>query len=161
MQDGAAPIEGWNKGEVMKREHVMLWVSLAFVIGFVAGSTVAILKGRKHMEHPPLPLTASSPRATAPPSIEDTEKIEELKEQLRHNPGDHRSWLRLGKLYADNGQIPLAVDAFRHYLALKPGDARAWTNLGNLLKRSGDMEEAAKAFKKADEIDPQLGRKGS
>jgi cytochrome c-type biogenesis protein CcmH/NrfG len=145
----------------MKRERVMLWVSLAFVMGFVAGSTVAILKGRGEREPPPITLATHSLRATAPPSIEDTEKIEELKEELRQNSEDYRSWLRLGNLYAYNGKIPLAVDAFRHYLALKPGDAKVWSNLGTLLKRSGDLEGAAEAYKKASEIDPRQGRKGS
>jgi len=101
-----------------------------------------------------------SPLVLAPPSIEDTEKIEGLKEELRQNPADYRSWLRLANLYANNGQIPLAVDAFRHYLALRPGDAEVWRNLGNFLERSGDREGAAEAFKKALKIPPE-SRKGS
>jgi cytochrome c-type biogenesis protein CcmH/NrfG len=134
---------------------MILWVTLAFVTGMVAGSAVAILKGKKDLEHPPVASTVPSPLALAPPSIEDTEKIEGLKEELRQNPDDHRSWLRLGNLYANNGQIPLAIDAFRHYLALKPGDVKVWRKLGNLLTRSGDVEGAAEAFKKAAEDDPR------
>ena len=145
----------------MKRARVILWIGLAFVIGFIAGSIVAILTGKKDKERPSISMAAPSPLATAPPSIEDTEKIEEMKEELRQNPEDQRLWLRLGKKYEDNGQFSLAVDAFRHYLALQPGDAKVWTNLGHLLKRSGDVEGAAEAFKKAAENDPRQGRRGS
>jgi Tfp pilus assembly protein PilF len=146
---------------VMDRARTILWISLAFVIGIVAGSAVAILKGKKDLEHPLIASSTLSPLALAPPSIEDTEKIEGLKEELRQNPADYRSWLRLANLYAMNGQIPLAVDAFRHYLALRPGDAEVWRNLGNFLERSGDREGAAEAFKKAAENPPGRGRKGS
>jgi cytochrome c-type biogenesis protein CcmH/NrfG len=150
-----------KRNAVMDRTRMVLWLSLAFVIGIVAGSAVAILKGKKDLEHPPVASTVPSPLALAPPSIEDTEKIEGLKEELRQDPEDHRSWLRLGNLYANNGQIPLAVDALRHYLALKPGDAKVWRSLGNLLERSGDVEGASGAFKKASENDPRGGGKNS
>ena len=144
----------------MKRERVILWIGLAFVIGFIAGSIFAIVTGKKDKERPSISMAAPSPLATAPPSIEDTEKIEEMKEELRQNPEDQRLWLRLGKKYEDNGQFSLAVDAFRHYLALKPGDAKVWTNLGHLLKRVGDVEGTAEAFRKAAENDPRQGRQG-
>ena len=140
---------------------MILWTSLAFIMGFAAGSTVAVLKGKKDLDPLPIPLTAPSRLATAPPSIEDTEKIEELKEALRQNAGDYEAWLRLGNLHVMNGQIPLAVDAFRHYLVLKPGDQKVWRDLGNLLERSGDLEGAAEAFKKATPLDPGRGKKGS
>ena len=144
---------------VTDRARIILWVSLAFVIGFVGGSAVAILKEKRNLDQPSVLLITPSPMATAPPSIEDTEKIEELKEELRQDPDNPKSWLRLGNLYANNGQIPLAVDAFRHYLTLKPSDVKVWRRLGNFLERSGDVEGAAKAFKKAAENDPKaVGR---
>jgi predicted Zn-dependent protease len=144
----------------MKRERVILWVIFAFAVGFVAGSTLTILKGKKDEKRSPIALTAPSPIAIAPASIEDTEKIEALKEDLRQNPNDHRLWLRLGNKYGENGQISLAVDALRHYLALEPRDAKVWTSLGSLLERSGDVEGAAEAFKKATEDGLQKGRDG-
>lgn len=115
---------------------------------------MALLKGKKGEAPPAILSPPPSPMTLAPPSIEDTEKIEGLKEELRQKPDDHGSWLRLGNLYSKNGQVPLAVNAFRHYLALKPDDSEVWRKLGNLLKRSGDVEGAAGAFGKATEHDP-------
>jgi cytochrome c-type biogenesis protein CcmH/NrfG len=144
----------------MERRQRVLWISLAFIMGFASGSTIAVLKGRKSLDRSPISLSPPSRLATAPPSIEDTEKIEELKEGVRQNPGDHESWLRLGHLHAMNGQIPLAADAFHHYLALKPGDQKVWKDLGNLLERSGDLEGAAQAFRKAAQLDSGRGKRG-
>jgi tetratricopeptide (TPR) repeat protein len=146
---------------MMKRRQRILWISLAFIMGFAAGSTVAVLKGRENLDRPRITPTNPSQLAAPPLSIEDTEKMEDLKQELRQNPGDQESWLRLGNLYAINGQIQLALDAFRHYLALKPGDQKGWRELGNLLERSGDLEGAAEAFKKATPLDPGRGEQGA
>ncbi len=142
----------------MNRERIILWVGLAFVLGFIAGASVATLTGKKEQERPSVSMVPPSPLATAPPSIEDTEKIEEMKEELRKNPNDQQGWLRLGNKYEETRQVALAVDAFRHYLALKPGDTKVWTRLGHLLENSGDTDGAAKAFTKAAQDQPGQGR---
>jgi hypothetical protein len=66
--------------------------------------------------------------------------------QLRPTP--ERVWFlsRLGSIYLDAGQLPLAEEVFRLATAWDPENAAAWNNLGAAFLRRDDYAAAAKAF---------------
>jgi hypothetical protein len=63
-------------------------------------------------------------------------------------PRAERTWFlsRLGNVYLEAGQLPLAEEIFRLATAWDPENAAAWNNLGAAFLRRGDLPAAAKAF---------------
>ena len=63
-------------------------------------------------------------------------------------PRAERTWFlsRLGNVYLEAGQLPLAEEIFRLATAWDPKNAAAWNNLGAAFLRRGDLPAAAKAF---------------
>jgi tetratricopeptide (TPR) repeat protein len=139
----------------MKKETGILVILIALVIGFVTGSTIAILKRSETLgDTTPLPITRS-PLQQEPPSIEDTEKFEELKEDLRKDPKNSSVWLKLGNRYADYNKYREAVEAYNQYLAIKPDDPDVRTKVGALLRNLGDIDGAIQEFRRAAQISPR------
>lgn len=142
----------------MKKEVAALAMGIALVAGFVAGSTTAILEREKGVEGGSMALRSPSPMAIPPLSVEDLEKIEDLKEDLRNKPDDSSSCKRLGNLYSRTGQTRGAFEAYEQYLKLEPEDAEVRTDVGLLLRSLGDFDAAVEAFRKAMTADPKHGR---
>jgi tetratricopeptide (TPR) repeat protein len=69
-------------------------------------------------------------------------EIAELRPRAEH------TWFlsRLGNVYLEAGQLPLAEEIFRLATAWDPENAAAWNNLGAAFLRRGDLPAAAKAF---------------
>jgi Flp pilus assembly protein TadD len=133
----------------MKKERAIVCVLVALVVGFIAGSVTAILKGTKEPGMDLLfPVSAFS-LSTIPPSIELTEAIENLKETLRRNPRDLPALIKIGELYSSSGKTREAIAAYSEYLTVRPEDPDVRTHLGILLRRSGDTEGAVEEFRKA------------
>jgi cytochrome c-type biogenesis protein CcmH/NrfG len=139
----------------MKKETLILAGLISFTVGFITGSILAILKGAKEVETDVAPSKYQSPISTAPPSIEFTEKIEDLKEILRNDPKNLSAWLKLGKLYSDFGLTRDAIDAYNRYLTLQPDNPDVRTDLGIMLRRLGDFDGAIEEFQKAARSDPK------
>jgi len=139
----------------MKKETLILAVLISFAVGFITGSTLAILKGAKEVETDAVPSKYQSPISTAPPSIEFTEKIDDLKEILRNDPKNLSAWLKLGRLYSDLGLTRDAIDAYNRYLTLQPDNPDVRTDLGIMLRRLGDFDGAIEEFQKAAQSDPK------
>jgi len=139
----------------MKKETLILAGLISFTVGFITGSTLAILKGANEVETDVASSKYQSPISTAPPSIEFTEKIEDLKEILRNDPKNLSAWLKLGKLYSDFGLTRDAIDAYNRYLTLQPDNPDVRTDLGILLRRLGDFDGDIEEFQKAARSDPK------
>ena len=139
----------------MKKEVLILAVLISFAVGFITGSTLAILKGAKEVETDAVPSKYQSPISTAPPSIEFTEKIDDLKEILRNDPKNLSAWLKLGRLYSNLGLTRDAIDAYNRYLTLQPDNPDVRTDLGIMLRRLGDFDGAIEEFQKAARSDPK------
>jgi cytochrome c-type biogenesis protein CcmH/NrfG len=135
------------------KKSAILLVTIAFIIGFVTGSVVAILKRSQHVRTAADTEGARSPLNTAPLSIEDLEKIEDLKEDLHRDPRNLAAWRRLGKLYSNFNHLREAIEAYRQYLAINPGDADVRTEMGILLRKWGDFDGAAEELKRVAESD--------
>ena len=91
----------------MKKETVILVVVIAFLVGFVSGATVAILRGKKGEDQTvrlpqnqkPQIVPQEVPPPPGPPPAEVSLKIDGLKEIVKKDP--KTSELVESKLYLD------------------------------------------------------------
>jgi len=144
----------------MKKEMVILVVVIAFLVGFVSGATVAILKGKKgdqtaRLPQKPqmVPQEASPP--PGPPPAEISLKIDGLKEIVKKDPKNLSAWKELGDLYFDANQPQEAIKAYTEYIKLKPDNADVRTDLGIMYRNAGEIDKAIEEFKKAAQLDPK------
>ncbi|MBA4697247.1 MAG: tetratricopeptide repeat protein [Legionella sp.] len=69
--------------------------------------------------------------------------IATLKQKLQKDPKSAQGWYLLGRLYASQGEWPLAADAFRQAYNLKPEDALITINYAqSLWQKEGDRAHA-------------------
>ena len=95
----------------------------------------------------------------APPPGSDAENmVGRLARRLESEPEDLDGWLMLGRSYAQMGQYPLSIKAYRRADRLaKGGNAEALSGLGEslILAEQSDLKgEAGKLFERALEADP-------
>jgi cytochrome c-type biogenesis protein CcmH/NrfG len=144
----------------MKKEMVILVVVIAFLAGFVAGATTAILKGKKDVpvaRAPQQPQMApqEAPAPSGPTPAEVASKIDGLKEIVKKDPKNLSAWIELGNLYFDSNQPQEAIKAYMESLKLKPDNADVRTDLGIMYRNAGEIDKAVEEFKKAGQIDPK------
>jgi cytochrome c-type biogenesis protein CcmH/NrfG len=156
----------------MKKETVILMVVIAFLVGFITGATVAILRGTKGVEKaaivqkpqmalpgaaaPALPAPALP--APAPPvrdSVEVASQIQTLKEIVKKDPKNLPAWVELGNLYFDSDRPREAIEAYRQYLAIKPDNPDVRTDMGIMYRKLGQFDRALEEFRKAAQSDPK------
>ena len=144
----------------MKKETVILIVVIAFLVGFISGATVAILKGAKgtqrtamiqkpQMAPPGAPMQAPPDRD----SIEVTSKIQTLKEIVKKDPKNLPAWVELGNLYFDSDQPKESIEAYSQYLAVKPDNPDVRTDMGIMYRKLGQFDRAIEEFRKAAQND--------
>jgi cytochrome c-type biogenesis protein CcmH/NrfG len=142
----------------MKKETVILVIVIAFLAGFITGATVAILRGTKSVERPPLvqkPQMVPMPAPKGPDSIEVSSKIQSLKDAVKKDPKNLSALVELGNLYFDSGQPKEAIDAYRQYLTIKPDNSDVRTDIGIMYRALGEFDRAIEEFKKAAQSDPK------
>jgi cytochrome c-type biogenesis protein CcmH/NrfG len=142
----------------MKKETVILIVVIAFLVGFITGATVAILKGKKGVETSAVqqkPQMAPPSAPTGPSPVEVASKIKTLKEIVQKDPKNLPAWVELGNLYFDSDQPKEAIEAYSKYLSAKPENPDVRTDLGIMYRRLGDLDRALEEFKKAAQTDPK------
>jgi hypothetical protein len=81
-----------------------------------------------------------------------------LRDAVRLDPNDAKSWTNLGVLYAESRRYPDSIEALRAASRAAPSDPRIHDNLGLLLKIVGRVDEAAAAFETAIRLDPRLAQ---
>jgi len=146
----------------MKKETVILLVVIAFLVGFVAGATVAILKGVKGTEKTAMvrkpqmvPPGAPEPAPPGLDSIEVASKIQALKEIVKKDPKNLPAWVELGNLYFDTDQPKEAIEAYSQYLKVKPDNPDVRTDMGIMYRKLGQFDRAIEEFRKAAQSDPK------
>jgi len=147
----------------MKKETVILVVVIAFLVGFVSGATVAILRGKKGEDQTvrlpqnqkPQIVPQEVPPPPGPPPAEVSLKIDGLKEIVKKDPKNLAAWSELGNLYFDANQPKEAIQAYTEYIKLKPDNADVRTDLGIMYRNTGEPDKAIEEFKKAAQIDPK------
>jgi tetratricopeptide (TPR) repeat protein len=146
----------------MKKETVILYIVIAFVVGFVGGATVGILwmtKGTEKtamVQKPPM-APPGPPAPAAPPrdSLEAASQIQTLKEIVKKDPKNLPAWVELGNLYFDTDQPKEAIEAYSKYLAIKPNNADVRTDMGIMYRKLGQFDRALEEFRKAAQSDPK------
>jgi len=144
----------------MKKETVILSVVIAFLVGFITGATVAILKGKKGtvravaVQPPPAdPTTAPVAPPPSPSPAEVNAKIQALKDIVQKDPKNLSALVELGNLHFDSDQPQEAVEAYSKYLAVKPDNADVRTDMGIMYRKLGDSDRALQEFRKAAQND--------
>ena len=146
----------------MKKETVILIVVIAFLIGFISGATVAILRGTKGAEKTAMvqkpqmaPPGAPAPAPPARDSIEAASQVQTLKEILKKDPKNLPAWVELGNLYFDTDQPKEAIEAYSRYLVVKPENPDVRTDMGIMYRKLGQFDKALEEFRKAAQSDPK------
>ena len=146
----------------MKKETVILIVVIAFLVGFISGATVAILRGTKGAEKTAMvqkpqmaPPDAPAPVPPARDSIEAASQVQTLKEILKKDPKNLPAWVELGNLYFDTDQPKEAIEAYSRYLAVKPDNPDVRTDMGIMYRKLGQFDRALEEFRKAARSDPK------
>jgi tetratricopeptide (TPR) repeat protein len=142
----------------MKKETVILVVVIAFLVGFITGATVAILKGKTGAQGPAVvqkPQMAPAPAPPGPSPREVAAKIQTLKDIVKKDPKNLPAWVELGNLYFDSNQPKEAIEAYEQYLAVKPDNADVRTDMGIMYRNLGDFDRALEEFRKAAQSDPK------
>lgn len=146
----------------MKKETVILIVVITFLVGFISGATVAILKGTKGAEKPAVvqkpqmaPAGVPAPGPPARDSIEVASQIKTLKEIVTKDPKNLPAWVELGNLYFDTDQPKEAIEAYSQYLAVKPDNPDVRTDMGIMYRKLGQFDKAIEEFRKAAQSDPK------
>ena len=144
----------------MKKEMVILVVVIAFLAGFVAGATTAILRGKKDVPSARVPqqpqmTPQETPAPPGPAPAEVVAKIDGLKEIVKKDPKNLSAWIEMGNLYFDTNQPQEAIKAYTESLKLKPDNADVRTDLGIMYRNTGDIDRAVEEFRKAAQIDPK------
>ena len=146
----------------MKKETVILLVVITFLVGFISGATVAILRGTKGAEKAAMvqkpqmgPRDAPAPAPPGRDSIELTSKIQTLKEIVKKDPKNLPAWVELGNLYFDTDQPREATEAYSQYLKVKPDNPDVRTDMGIMYRKLGQFDRAIEEFRKAAQSDPK------
>ncbi len=141
---------------------MILVVVITFLVGFITGATVAILRGTKGVEKvvsvqkPQMgPQTAPMPAPEGPPPPEVASKIQTLKDIVKKDPKNLPAWVEMGNLYFDSNQPKEAIEAYSQYLAAKPDNPDVRTDMGIMYRKLGDFDRAIEEFKKAAQSDPK------
>ncbi len=145
----------------MKKQTVILAVVVAFLVGFISGATVAILKKNsgkpisvaRKPQMPSQPVPEPSSEGISP--AEAASKIQALKDIVKKDPKNLPAWVELGNLYFDSNQPREAIEAYNQYLAVKPDNADVRTDLGIMYRKVGEFDRAIDEFRKAAKIDPK------
>ncbi len=141
----------------MKKETAILAIVIAFLVGFITGATVAILRGTKGVEMvagKPAPQMAPMPQQE-PDLTELNRRIKALKDIVHKDPNNLSALEELGNLYFDTGQPKESIEAYSRYLALKPDNPNVRTDMGIMYRVLGDFDRAIEEFKKAAQSDPK------
>jgi len=142
----------------MKKETVILVAVIAFLVGFITGATVAILKTKRGTEGSAMvqkPQMAPVPAPPGPSPLEVASEIQTVKEIVKKDPKNLPAWVELGNLYFNSGQPKEAIEAYSQYLAVKPDNADVRTDMGIMYRNLGDFDRALEEFRKAAQSDPK------
>lgn len=75
---------------------------------------------------------------------------------IKQNPLLAEAYSNLGNVYKERGQLPDALENYRHAVRLKPDFIDGYINLAAALVAAGDMEQAVQAYVTALQYNPDL-----
>uniref|UniRef100_A0A1B6C170 Uncharacterized protein n=2 Tax=Clastoptera arizonana TaxID=38151 RepID=A0A1B6C170_9HEMI len=75
---------------------------------------------------------------------------------IKQNPLLAEAYSNLGNVFKERGQLPEALENYRHAVRLKPDFIDGYINLAAALVAAGDMEQAVQAYVTALQYNPDL-----
>ncbi|MBS3920593.1 MAG: tetratricopeptide repeat protein [Deltaproteobacteria bacterium] len=141
----------------MKKETAILAILIAFLVGFITGAIVAILRGTKGAEK----VAGGPPPQVSQMAQEEPDltamnlRINTLKDIVKKDPKNLSALEELGNLYFDTGQPKESIEAYTQYLAIKPENANVRTDMGIMYRALGDFDRAIEEFRKTAQSDPR------
>ena len=146
----------------MKKETAILAIVIAFLVGFVSGATIAILRTTQGAQKTAAVQTPSMGQEMEPPPVPqglpDTEaagRIQALKDLVKKEPKNSAAWGELGNLYFDMNKAQEAIEAYGQSLAIKPDNPDVRTDMGIMYRKLGNPDQALKEFRRAAQGDPK------
>lgn len=101
-----------------------------------------------------LPGIGSTQQQQAPSPEMVAKAAEPLLAQLKTNPNDFDTVVKLGNLYYDNQAYPQAIEYYEKAIALQPENADVRTDMGTAYWYTGNADKAIASFDKALTIRP-------
>ncbi|MBW2147066.1 MAG: tetratricopeptide repeat protein [Deltaproteobacteria bacterium] len=146
---------------MMKKEKVVIFVAVAFMLGFISGTLITVMKTSN--ESVPVGGTSSETIGQKPSPVTgsaiDPEKVRLMEQALldktRLNPDQAEAWTQLGNFYFDTNQYLKSIESYERSLELKPDNPHVMTDMGIMYRRVGKPEKAAELFRKVTQKDPR------
>lgn len=135
----------------MQKDKVILYVIVAFLVGFIVGAVVAI---KWYARERPSAGVAEQHQAGAPARLNATEEISQLEGIVQKEPKNLQALVSLGNLYFDGNQPRKAVEAYEKALQIDPNSPDVRTDLGIMYRQLKDYDRAIKEFREAAKLDP-------
>ena len=110
--------------------------------------------GNAPMGSAQLPGIGSGQQQQAPSPEMVAKSAEPLLAQLKTNPGDFDTVVKLGNLYYDSQAYPQAIQYYEKAIALQPENADVRTDLGTAYWYTGNADKAIATFEKVLTIRP-------
>jgi cytochrome c-type biogenesis protein CcmH/NrfG len=148
-QNSTSP-SSWNSTQAYTLSVICLLVGLAggwFIRGSQAPSGLAIEKASAAS-------AAASSDTSAQPTAEQIKHMadkqaEPLLAQLQADPNNAELLAKIGNIYYDTQQFPLAIDYYQRSLKSRPGDASVRTDMATAYWYAGNPDTAITEFKRA------------
>jgi cytochrome c-type biogenesis protein CcmH/NrfG len=153
-EKGKGPRRGMAVGRGVKRETVVVLVSAAFILGFIAGALVALLSPSAIEEVRQVPAVERMENL-AIPEMGLSREIRMVEERVQQDPERPDGWVRLGDLFVRSRQYGKAIEAYTKALDRQPSSADTLVKLGNAHYDREAYEEAIEAYTQALTIDPK------
>lgn len=93
--------------------------------------------------------SASAPNGPSP---------SEIKSELERDPANPKLLMRLGRIYFEQNNFPLALEAFQRAVEVGPTSSEAHNWLGVAFMQRGDFPGAVSEFRRAIALNPKYGR---
>ncbi len=141
----------------------VLFLVVGLIIGFATGMLIAKSSSQPRMFQqqvaPPImptmaPQSNNNSAQIAAQKARLAEKINELKQAVKENPGNMAALVDLGNIHFDTGQHHEAIDYYKKALVINPDQPNVLVDIGIMYRRTAQPEEAVKSFKKAAAINP-------
>jgi tetratricopeptide (TPR) repeat protein len=129
----------------MGRDRLIIFVILAFLVGFVLGAVSGISFTVKERGG-----QAPAAQGQAQPAMQ----ARELETIVQREPKNVQALVALGNVYFDSNQHAKAIDAYERVLAIDPKNVDVRTDLGIMYRNTGDFDKALKEFREAVRQDP-------
>ena len=133
----------------VRRTTLLLIASVCLFVGFILGSTVAILKTSKATK-----IAGPSEESQRGASVDREGEVKLLKTALEKDPNDLPTLIELGNVYFDSDRHQEAIDVYSKALALDPQNPDVRTDMGIMCRKLGQFDKAIEAFRKAAQDQP-------